>query len=198
MRKFAVKTKRAIFRTALLVLAALVIGFGIYNFNAKTLVGDKLPMPFGIGLSVVLTGSMEPSLSEGDLVVVRRTDELREGQIIVYQEDGLLVIHRIKRLGEETVITQGDANNTEDDPIPRSAVKGELLFRIPGIGRAFQLLRHPAVMLSLLALALLLTEISFRRGRSEDREDLGRIREEIEALSRELGEEAAPREDTTE
>ena len=60
-------------KTALRMLALLILGvfLGIrfYAWNAQHLTGNAVPMPFGVGASVVLSGSMEPALSVGDLLI---------------------------------------------------------------------------------------------------------------------------------
>lgn len=47
--------------------------------------------------AVVATGSMEPAIGAGDVVILCRTDPaaLEVGDVIQYQSDGCTVIHRI-------------------------------------------------------------------------------------------------------
>ena len=52
------KTVAIIFRILLFVVMSCIIGYNLYIFNSKKLVGDALPMPFGYGCAVVLSGSM--------------------------------------------------------------------------------------------------------------------------------------------
>ena len=66
-----------------------MIGFNVYLANAYGLVGNQLPMPFGYGAAVVLSGSMEPEFSEGDLILIKETkDYLKKFKInlVVYQK----------------------------------------------------------------------------------------------------------------
>ena len=53
------KVLKYILRIFLLALCGAVIGFNIYSANANRLVGNQLPMPFGCGAAVVLSGSIE-------------------------------------------------------------------------------------------------------------------------------------------
>ena len=71
--KVAVKWKTVIGR-ALVVLCAATLGVNLYLTNAQVLTGDQMPMPFGYGSAVVLSGSMEPTFSTGDLIVVEECD----------------------------------------------------------------------------------------------------------------------------
>ena len=78
---------------------------------------DPLPMPFGIGAANVLSDSMEPAFSRGTLLIVKKEENLKEGDIVVYQSGKNLIVHRIVRLDENQVVTQGDANNVPDEPL---------------------------------------------------------------------------------
>ncbi len=175
-----------VLRIAVLVLAGILLGLGIYNFNAQLLVGDPMPMPLGIGASVVLSGSMEPELSIDDMIIVKKTDHFYKDQVVVFRDGDGLTVHRILEVGEDTVTTMGDANNTADAPIKKSDIKGEVIFVIPGFGAVFAVLRHPAVILAVAVLAIVLFELSFKREKKDDQTELDRLREQIEQLSGEL------------
>ena len=60
---------KIISRYVLLVTLAALVGINVYALNASRLAGNQVPMPFGVGASVVLSGSMEPELSVGDLLL---------------------------------------------------------------------------------------------------------------------------------
>ena len=87
----------AVLRFSLMALVAVVVGVNVYLWNAKTLVGNSLPMPFGVGAAVVLSGSMEPTLSVDDLIVFKRVDDCETGDIIVFQDDNQHIVHRVVR-----------------------------------------------------------------------------------------------------
>ena len=130
------KDKRKLFinilRTVLLIICGTLIGVNVYLINAKTLAGNDLPMPFGYGAAVVLSGSMEPEFSTGDMIVVKETEDFDIYDIVVYKSGSSLVVHRIVGIGAEKVVTKGDANNTEDEPITRADVLGKVIFHIQG------------------------------------------------------------------
>ena len=62
-------------RILLIVIISVVFGLAIYSWNLKSLRGDVFPMPFGIGMGVVKTGSMRPTITESDLIIVKKTDD---------------------------------------------------------------------------------------------------------------------------
>lgn len=173
-------------RWILLILTGLILGVFVYQWNAETLTGNKMPMPFGYGVSVVLSGSMEPALQVNDLVIIRRTDTVEAGDIVVYQSEGLLVIHRVISVTDEAVVTQGDANNVPDAPISSEAIKGVLVCSVPKIGALVWLLKKPAVVVCILVLLCVLNERAFRKERHRKNEELEKLRSEVQSLSEEI------------
>ncbi len=172
-------------RLPLLCIVAAVLGINIYTWNATRLTGNIVPMPFGVGAAVVLSGSMEPELSVGDLLFVAERDTYEVEDVVVYQDGGMAVTHRIIAINENEVITKGDANNTEDDPITLSHIKGEVVFAVPLVGYIVNLLKSPIGMLLILAAAVFLLESSFHGEKQRDEKALDEIRAEIERLKQE-------------
>ena len=179
------KHLKTIARTALLIFVSLVIGFNLYTWNAQSLMGNALPMPFGYGVAVVLTGSMEPELYADDLIFVRAQEDYALRDVVVYQSGSSLVVHRIIETDGETVITKGDANNTADEPIRAEYIKGRVIGRLSGVGGVLRLLKSPAVVIAMAAAALLLLEGSFRKEKKQDSEKLEDIKAEIRRLKAE-------------
>ena len=176
------KKVKTFIRISLLVLVALIIGVNVYTINATRLAGDSVPMPFGIGAAVVLSGSMEPELSVGDLLIITEQEEYSVGDVIVYQDGGMAVTHRIISITDDEVITKGDANNTCDTPITQEQIKGEVILAIPFIGHLVNILKTPIGTVCILALAIFLLERSFKAEKQKDEEELAAIKAEIEKL----------------
>lgn len=189
MKKPSNKKKKLILRYVLLTVLALVIGINLYSLNATKLAGNALPMPFGIGGAVVLSGSMEPTLSVGDFVLIKAEDSYAVDDIVVYQSGSGLVIHRIMHTDGQTLITRGDANNVDDDPVQAIYVKGRLICAIPYVGTLVRLIKSLPGTLVLIAAAVLLMERSFRKEKMKDMEKMDLIKDEIRRLQAELNEE---------
>lgn len=183
------KQRHSLLRTLLriipLALISAVIGIRLYLWNAQRLVGNAMPMPFGWGASVVLSGSMEPALSVDDLVLVRAQKNYQPGEIVVYQEGSILVIHRIISIDGESLVTQGDANSIADEPIRITAVKGKAVGRIRHLGVAVRFLQTPTGFLILLAITVLLFELPYYHARKHSDEELQKIKDEIRRLKNE-------------
>lgn len=99
-----------------------------------------LPKILGYSQFAVLSGSMEPNIHVGAVVYGKeaQVSELQTGDIITYQiGSGTIVTHRIASIDEEsqTVITKGDANETEDaSPVSFSNIVAKYAFNIPYLG----------------------------------------------------------------
>lgn len=77
---------------------------------------------------------MEPALHAGDVIVYRRTGAvLAQGDLVVFEHRDSLVVHRVAGvLRGGALRTRGDANDVVDaEPVPASAVRGEVAFTIP-------------------------------------------------------------------
>ena len=107
---------------------------------------EKPPALFGIVLMAVKSGSMSGDAKDhielDDLIFIGKADEesLKAGDVIAYLgEDRTVVTHRIVSIerdeaGQTVFITKGDANNTTDAPVERSALIGVYRGRIPKLG----------------------------------------------------------------
>lgn len=179
------KQLNAIVRTVLIVFVSMVVGFNLYSWNARSLMGNALPMPFGYGAAVVLTGSMEPAISADDLILVAERDVYALDDIVVYQSGGILVVHRIVDISDGLVTTKGDANNAADAPVELSAIKGQVIAVLPGVGAVAKILKTPAATVALVIGAVVLMEASFRKEKKKGDDELEKIKEEIRRLKAE-------------
>lgn len=98
-----------------------------------------LPVLLGYEKYVVLTGSMEPTISPGTLVYVKKNYDLnriQKGDIIAfYLDDDYIVTHRVEEVHNEYFRTKGDANDSVDEKyVYQSKVLGPVKFSIPYVG----------------------------------------------------------------
>lgn len=141
-----------------------------------------MPMPFGWGISVVLSGSMEPTLSVNDLVFVQEQSNYEVGDIVVYQDGNALVIHEIYSKNGDEIVTKGEANDTADEPISASAILGKEMFHVPFVGAIVRFLKTPVGFVMIIAAAIALFEIPNLQQRKKAAEEQERIKEEIKRL----------------
>ena len=123
-----------------LIVVALI--YGLPKFLAYSL-DTEYPMVS------ITSSSMWPALKEGDLVLIKGIDkeELTIGDVIVYSNERGFTIHRIVKLNENSLITKGDANNVNDNPVEYDQVIGRVVelrghpLRIPYLGKISVLMR---------------------------------------------------------
>lgn len=85
----------------------------------------------GYTFFIVASGSMSGTVDVNDMVIVKITDDFQAGDIVTYQADGYFVTHRIISINKDQIITKGDSNNTEDDPIGRDKIIGKVVAIFP-------------------------------------------------------------------
>lgn len=169
----------------LMVIISLTIGLGFYSWNSKTLLGNKIPMPLGYGGAVVLSGSMEPTLSVDDLIIIKKTDDYKVDDVIVFQTEGIVVVHRVVGMEEDMYVTRGDANNVNDEPIHEKNIIGEVIFVVPGIGNIIEAIKSPVGMISILSVSFILLERSYRKEKESGDKTIEELKEEIRRLKEE-------------
>lgn len=107
------------------VLFAILIFFillNILSMNNKSL--------FGFRIYRVISGSMQPALQIGDVIIIKEADNYAEKDIITYDNGLTTITHRIKSINGDEIITEGDANYAPDKPITRNRILGKYFFRI--------------------------------------------------------------------
>ena len=85
----------------------------------------------GYTFFIVASGSMSGTVDVNDMVIVKITDDFQVWDIVTYQADGYFVTHRIISINKDQIITKGDSNNTEDDPIGRDKIIGKVVAIFP-------------------------------------------------------------------
>lgn len=186
MKKIEIKTNKKSFlfviRIFLYFVISVVFGLVIYSWNAKTLSGDMLPMPFNLGSAIVLSGSMEPELSVDDLIFISGKDEYFVGDVVVFQDEYSLVVHRIIKIEGDVVTTQGDANDTPDPSISISDIKGKVIGTIPGIGGFVSVIKSPLGIICILGIFVVLLILSYQKENEDKKAKIKEIKEEIRKL----------------
>ncbi len=77
------------------IVLLFVAGIGLYTTIAKVVGGNEMPMPFGYGIGVILSGSMEPELSMDDVIIVKDTGDYQLNDVVVFKSGSSLTVHRI-------------------------------------------------------------------------------------------------------
>ena len=152
----ASRTRKAI------ALSALVAAITVLLAVAAGVV----PVLFGLRPFVVISGSMEPTISTGSIAITRpvKTNELETGDVIAFNpsaDNGLPIVHRIVKIEERNGIryftTRGDANTGDDAEVALPSTSLKLIGAVPFVGYAVFYAAQPigTVMLVWIPLCLL-------------------------------------------
>ena len=161
------KTVRIIKNVIFVIVMAVLISFMIITLTAR--INGGTPSLFGHALYRVSSGSMEPFLHVGDIILSKSCDpmELKNGDIITYngtsgQFAGKRVTHRVVEEpyyndadGEYYLVTKGDDNPVKDTPIKTSQVTGIFVDKIEFLKWVYDIFVTPWGLLILIALIIL-------------------------------------------
>lgn len=128
--------------SAFIVLVVLIAG---------TLLFSMFPVEGNIQIKIVQSGSMEPAIKTGSLVVVKPSDSYVVGDVITFGADTrteVPISHRIVEMrvedGKFLYRVKGDANNAEDPTeVKEEDVIGKVVFDIPYVGYILDFARTP-------------------------------------------------------
>ncbi len=144
---------------AITVGLVLIIGVAAVLAISARRSRDALPTFMGRKVLTVLSGSMEPLIHTGDVIIVRplaAEEAIGEGDIITFRTRGkadMLITHRVVGLVSlngipSAYVTKGDANDSEDlTAVAREQVVGRYEARVPYFGYLASFLRKPAGMI---------------------------------------------------
>lgn len=135
-----------LFRLAKIGLISLTV------LALAALLGLSLPSSPWQAFSVQ-SGSMEPAIDTGALVIVRRAeaDQLKPGEVITYTNPAnrqQIITHRLvsfeaSSMGTPRLVTRGDANDSLDPAIAPKAVIGRVSASLPYLGNAVDFMKSP-------------------------------------------------------
>ena len=174
----------SIVSTALVVLMVLCAVF---------LMGSRI---MGYQCYTIISGSMEPEYSVGDLIYVKKVDvntiEVGDDITFILNEDLVVATHRVVRVDAENqhLYTKGLANEIEDsEPVHFNNVIGVPRFSIPKLGYVSDFVQNPPGMYITIGVGIILILAVFLpdmigKKKKED-EDASAVRTEIDSTTEE-------------
>ena len=124
---------------------------------------------FGYRFYLIMSGSMEPTIKVSDAVVTKEQDDFKEGDIIAFDYQGAITVHRIIKTytqenAESLYQTKGDNNNGPDRGlVEKTQIKGKVIFKIPKVGDAIIFLQRNIVIILILIVGVVLIITLVRR-----------------------------------
>lgn len=179
----------------ILILAITMVIFLTTRIQGNT------PTVFGYTIFRITTGSMEPELMIGDVILDKVIDdetEIAVGDVVTFeggsQFDGKLVTHKIIKApytddyGNVMLQTHGIANEIDDTPINIDQVRAKMICKIPYVDTLYNLFLSPCGLLIMILLIILvfideiINIVKILSGRNETRlEDIGEIIDRIQS-----------------
>lgn len=145
---------------------ANLLGWAVVVTGAALALAVAGPLALGDHPHTDLTGSMEPAISPGDVVINEEItpSEARVGDVVTFRDpadQAKELTHRVvsvRRAGSHLwFVTKGDANNTRERwRVPADGRIGRLVYTVPWVGHVAVLTRTPFGWLLLVGVPLLL------------------------------------------
>ncbi len=115
------------------------------------LVISALPITGDYSFLIVRSGSMEPGISTGDLIIIKPFQEYKVGDIISFGRNNKTndsVTHRIYSIetidGKINYTTKGDANNAPDQiAVTQQDINGKVILDVPWFGYIIDFAKKP-------------------------------------------------------
>lgn len=193
------KTLKKIWNITTTVVVALVVVIAIF------LIGLRI---VGLEAFTVLSGSMEPKYSVGDLIYVKNVDpktiQVGDPITFVMNEELTVATHTVIKIDTEKqhFYTKGEANDTPDaTPVHFNNLIGKPQFSIPYLGYVSNWIQNPpgtyiAITAAIILILILFVPDFFKKkddsevvtgeALADERAELDRVREELAAAKAEL------------
>ena len=142
------KVVKTIGQFILCLILIFFILLNIFSMNNKSL--------FGFRIYRVISGSMQPALQIGDVIIVKKSNNYSERDIITYSNGLTTITHRIIAINNDEVITKGDANEVDDKPINKEQIVGKFFFRISNFSLFSIILSKNVIYLIMIFLLVLI------------------------------------------
>lgn len=116
--------------TVFIIVYITIIGYSYVSINVlkKNYVGI-----FGYTFFEVASGSMNPAIKVGDIVVVKLNSPYQKGDVITYYSEPNYITHRVYEVNGDNIITKGDANNTVDFKVSKENVLGKVVIVLKSV-----------------------------------------------------------------
>lgn len=164
------KKKRSVLKKISNVILVIVIFIlaAVIAITVITRITGNTPTLFGYSILRVSTGSMEPELKVGDVILTKEVDDVNSlavGDVITYKGTigeyaDMLITHQVVKApyeenGTAYVVTKGIANDIEDKPVPVDRITSKLVCKIPFLDALYSFFLTPWGLLSAVALIIL-------------------------------------------
>ena len=176
-----IKSIKRAFKAVIIICMIIITIFNVYNLINTKILGNDLTIMNNRAILEVASGSMEPNLKVGDLIIIQTNDyNYKPGDIVTYKDDnGSFVTHRIITISGNEAITRGDANNTVDKPIMLEKIVGKYKYKLSYLGHVMSAFRNTSTLVIVLVIGTIICFVLSLED-SEEKELEEEIRKEKE------------------
>ena len=111
------------------IFLIIIIFILLFTLYSKFILKEELIKLYNTAILVVLTGSMEPTIKSGEMIIIKEQTDYNVDDIVTYKEDrNFFVTHRIINKYENKYETKGDNNNLIDETIDKDQIEGKVIY----------------------------------------------------------------------
>lgn len=141
------------------IILSLILVFNIYNFICLKIMHKDLATINGYALLEVVSGSMEPTIKVGDMIIIdTKAERYQKGDIVTFYDiNNAFVTHRIIEIDGKEMVTKGDNKaNSIDDPTSVDKIVGKHIYTLGKLGILITSLKSPLVMFMILVIGIII------------------------------------------
>lgn len=180
-KNIEIKTKK-IWNFIIYFILIIIMTYNISLIFQSILNPNKTPSFLGIKTYVIISGSMEPNINIGDIVITKESDEeLQIGDVISYRKGQSVITHRITNIikeenGDTKYRTKGDNNNTEDsEEILIENIEGKVIKVVPKLGEITLLLQNKISIIIIFIILYIYISSNYKKNKKINSRHLKRM-----------------------
>ncbi len=132
---------------------------------------------------IITSDSMFPELKIGDVIIIKKQDNIEKDDIITFEQEGITNTHRVIDIVEKDeikeYITKGDNNNAQDKKVTRiENIKGKVIIKIPYLGKLAKQMQDKIILLIMMLIFLLICLYTITKNEKKEKRRMKRKIEE--------------------
>ncbi len=145
-----------------LIIIIFLLSILILIVYSKFILKQRIIRVGDYSIFVVLTGSMSPTISPGEMILIKQKEQYNQGDIVTYlDEDNYFITHRIIQIDDSTCVTKGDNNNVQDLPFTNDNILGSVVYHSKVLGFFILYILKPLIIIYIAILLLFIFKEDF-------------------------------------
>ena len=161
----------------LIIILGIIILINVYSYIQIKIYNKSYSSFFGYSVFEVQTGSMNPTISPSDVIIVKSNKNPNVNDIVTYKKDNDFITHRVVEKSGNNYITKGDANNARDGAITSDDIIGKVVHVLPKFGVIRKTILNPIVIITLTITTITVSWLFNRKKKSKFAVDKDELKE---------------------